>query len=248
MILARLAALAAVVQAATIWTCSHWVWTPVQRHYLSTYLWCSLPIITPATAEVRPIWKTGPHRKRQLASETDAVSTDNEIGMALSQSPIDAGWTELTEGPPQRIPTAILRRGLADLAFDGESLSTFLLLPEACAIVAFWLALFGWLCLTSGLQALIAELAWRKRLSAWEEPSPSLFEMCAPLLRVLRSGVVKLHRSAALHIKTHPAATNANILHSELPARSPSFAFPLFGVQNGKAKGGYLWIEKDEIE
>ena len=55
--IARLAALAMVVQAGTIWVCSRYFWTPIQRHYLPAFIWCSLPEIGPATVEVRLIWK-----------------------------------------------------------------------------------------------------------------------------------------------------------------------------------------------
>ena len=130
--LARLAALAVVVQVGTIWVCSSWFWSPIQRHYLPAYFWSSLPVVAPSTVEVRLIWKTRQHRKPELASDDDAVRSDDGTGMALSQSAIDAGWTGLTEGSPQQVSTAILGRDLADLAFDGESLWDFLLLPELC--------------------------------------------------------------------------------------------------------------------
>ena len=71
--------------------------------------------LRPSTVEVSLIWKTRPHRKPELASDDDAVESEDETGMELSQSAIDAGWTGLTEGPPQQVSTAILRRGLADL-------------------------------------------------------------------------------------------------------------------------------------
>ncbi len=44
--LAWLAALAMVVETGTIWVCSSWFWTPIQRHYLPAYIWCSLPVIS----------------------------------------------------------------------------------------------------------------------------------------------------------------------------------------------------------
>ena len=135
-------ALAVVVEAGAICACSHWFWTPIQRHYLAAYVWCSLPVITPASAEVRFIWKTGRHRKRELATEDD-VDSQGATDLKLSQSALDAGWRGLTEEPPREVPAPILKRGLADLAFEGESLWSFLLLPEACGLVAFGYALYG---------------------------------------------------------------------------------------------------------
>lgn len=123
-VLARLAVFAVVVQVGMIWVCSSWFWSPIQRHYLPAYFWSSLSVVAPSAVEVRLIWKTKPHRKPELASDDDAVRSDGETGMALSQWAIDAGWRGLIEGPPQQVATAKLETGLPDLAFDGESLGT----------------------------------------------------------------------------------------------------------------------------
>ncbi len=246
-VLARLAALAVVVQAGTIWVCSSWFWSPIQRHYLPAYLWSSLPVITPATIEVRLIWKTRPHRKPELAWDDDAVASDGGTGMLLSQWAIDAGWTGLIEGPPQQIATARLGPGLSDLAFDGESLSDFLFLSEACAVAVFCFTLFGWFCLKGFCLALIAEFAWRRRLSSWWEVPPRLFEECAALAQRVSSGVAALHRSAARRIETQTAAPRTNTDRAGPIVKPQSFAFTLFGVYNGTGEG-YLWRERDEIE
>jgi hypothetical protein len=251
-LVARLAALAIVVQAGTIWVCSHWFWTAIQRHYLPAYLWSSLPAVAPSSIEVRLIWKTKPHRKPELASEDDVVSSDDGTSMALSSWARDAGWTGLTEGTPQRFATGILASGLPGLAFEGESPSDFLFLPEVCAMAVFCLALFGCFCLKGLIQALLAELSWRRRLSALEEPSPRFFEECAALAHRVRSGLVALHRSAArcikTHTKTHTAATSTNVAAAKPLARPASFPFPLFGFHSGNGADGYLWSAKDEIE
>jgi hypothetical protein len=246
-VFARLAALAVVVQAGTIWVCSSWFWTPIQRHYLPAYFWSSLPVVAPSIIEVRLTWKTRPHRKPELASEDDAVSSDDGTNMALSQWAIDAGWTGLTEGSPQQVSTAILGRDLADLAFDGESFWGFLLLPELCGMAVFCLVLFGWLCLKWWCWALIAEFAWRRRLSSWREVPPSLFEEFAALAQRVSFGVAALHRSAARRIETQTAAPSTNTARAEPIAKPQSFAFALFGVYNGTDEG-YLWSEKGEIE
>jgi len=245
--LARLAVLLLTVEVGTIWVCSHWFWTPVQRHYLPAYIWCSLPVITPATAEVRIVWKTGPHRKRQHATDDDAVDSKGGTGMKLSQSALDAGWTGLTEGPQEQFSTATLRRGLADLAFDGEGLWRFLLLPEACGLVAFCFGLYGCLRLGNRLEDWATELAWRRQRSPWEEPSPSLFDKCSAMARALHSRLAKLHLRARKRIEMHRAATTAIAAVAEPPVRPASFALPLFGVHNGTGRG-YLWSEMDEIE
>src|ERR1700733_8424434 len=180
---APFAALAVVVQVGTLWVCSSWFWTPIQRHYLPAYFWSSLPVVAPSVIDVRLIWKTRPHRKPELASDDDAVASGGGTGMVPSQTAIEAGWTGLTEGSPLKVSSAILERDLADFAFDGESLWGFLFLPELSAIAVFCLVLFGWLCLKWWCRTLIAETAWRRRQSVWREPSPSLFEECATLAR-----------------------------------------------------------------
>ena len=244
--LARLVALAIVVEAGAIWACSHWFWTPIQRHYLAAYIWCSLPVITPASAEVRFVWKTGRHRKRELATEDD-IDSQGGTGLKLSQSALDAGWTSLKEDPPREVPAAILKRGLADLAFEDEGFWSFLLLPEACGLVAFGYGLYGFVWLANRLADWAVEHSLRHQRSWWDEPSWSLFDWCAETAQRLCSSVVVLHRHARHCIERRRAETNHSLASSEPEAKPPSFAIPIFGVYNGTGDG-YLWSERDEIE
>lgn len=246
-VLARLAALAVVVQIGTIWVCSSWFWSPIQRHYLPAYFWSSLPAVAPSVLDVRLIWKTRPHRKPELASDDDAVVSAGETGMVLSQWAIDAGWRGLIEGPPQQVATAKLETVLADLAFDGESLWDFLFWPEACGVAVTCFTLIGWFCLKGLCLALIAELAWRRRVSTWQELSSMLFEECVELAQRASSGAAALHRSAARRIETHTTAPSTTTDRAEPIAKPQSFAFALFGVYNGTGEG-YLWRERDGIE
>ena len=244
--LAWLVAFVVVVEAATIWVCSQWFWTPIQRHYLAAYIWCSLPVITPASAEVRFLWKTTRHRKRQLATEDD-VDSQGGTGLKLSQSALDAGWTSLIEDPPRDVPAAILKRGLADLAFEGESLWSFLLLPEACGLVAFGYGLYGFVWLANRFADWAVERSFDRHRSWWEKPSWSLLDWCAETAQKLCSRVVALHKRTRSCIERRRAETNPSFESSEPEARPPSFAIPIFGVYNGTGDG-YLWSEKDEIE
>lgn len=245
--LTRLAVFAIVVHVGTIWACSSWLWSPIERHYLSPYFWSSLPFVSPTSVEVRLIWKIRQHRKPELASDDDAVRSDDGTGMELSQSAIDAGWTGLTEGSPQQVSTAILGRDLGDLAFDGESLWGFLLLPELCGAAVFCSALLGWFCLKWWCRTLVAEFAWRRRLFSWREVLPSLFEECVALAQKVSSGVAALHRNAAQRIETKTAPPITNTHRAEPIAKPQTFAFALFGVYNGTGQC-HLWSEKDEIE
>jgi hypothetical protein len=244
--LAWLVALAVVVEVGTIWACSHWLWTPIQRRYLAAYIWCSLPVITPATAEVRFIWKTGRHRKRELATDDD-VDSQGGIDLKLSQSALDAGWTGLTEERLRNVPAAILKRGLSDLAFEGESLWSFLLLPEACGLVAFGYGLYGFVQLANRFADWAVERSFERHQSLWEESSWSLLDWCAEAAQELCSCVVVLHRRAQHCIGRRRAETNHSFASGEPEARPPSFAIPIFGVYN-RTGDGYLWSEKDEIE
>lgn len=248
LILARSLALAAIAEAVTIWIFWRSTWTPIERHYLRAYVWCSLPVVTPATIEVRLIWKTARHRKPELAMDGDVDEAVDGTRLALSQTARDAGWRKLIEGPPQQIPAERLGPVLACLAFEGQSLWNFLLLPELSALAALSAALCTWFLVIGFFRAVIAEYAWQRRLSAWHEVTPSLIADCRVLARRVCSGLRALHRTAQLRIQAHRVARmTANIAQPEPTATPATFPFPLFGVYNGTGEG-YLWSEKDEIE
>lgn len=248
--IAWLSALAVAVEAGTIWVCMRSTWTPIQRHYLPAFIWCSLPV---STVEVRLIWKTGPHRGPELATDDDVADSDDGTGIVLSKSALDAGWKQLGEGPPQPVFAEKFRPALAVLAFGGEDLSDFLLLPEISALAVFCFALLWWFVLSRLIQALIADYAWRRGVSTWRELTSIFVTDCIALadwsfseLAALRSNVsrsITLHRLAAHH---HPAP-RTETMRSAMPVGPPSFAIPIFGVYNGSGEG-YLWSEQDEIE
>lgn len=247
-ILARLLAFAAIAEAVTIGIFWRSMWTPIERHYLPAYIWCSLPVVTPATVEVRLFWKTARHRKPELATDGDVDEAVDGTGLALSQLARDAGWKKLMEGPPQQIPAERLGPVLASLAFDGQSLWDFLLLPELSALVALCAALCTWFLVIGFFRAVVAEYAWQRRLSAWHEVTPSLIADCEVLARGVCSGLRALHRRAQQRIEAHQAARMTAKVAQPEPASTPaSFPFPFFGVYNGTGEG-YLWSEKDELE
>jgi hypothetical protein len=246
LILARLLAFAAFAQAVTIWILCRSSWTPIERHYLSAYVWSSLPLVGPSTVEVRLIWKTGRHRKQQLATDDDVVNSDDGIGMGLSQSARDEGWKALIEGPPQQVPADSLSLDLTGFAFEGQSLWDLLFLPELSALAALCIAIGTWYLLMGFFRALPSEIAWR-RYSAFQESFASLVDGCAALTRTIHCWLKALQRTAARRIETHPAAPRATVAVIAPEAKPASFALPLFGVYNGTS-GGYLWNEKDAIE
>ena len=247
LIFARLIAFAAIAQALAIWIFSCSISTPVERHYLSAYFWSSLPIIGPSTVEVRLIWKTGRHRKQQLATDNDAVGSDGGARIVLSQSARDAGWKALIESPPQQVPSDLLSQDLAGLAFEGQSFWNLLFLPELSAFAALCSALGTWYLLIGFFRALPAEFAWRWRYSALEELFSSFFEVSATLTRSVRSRFKPLRRSVVRRTATHPAAPTTKITAIPPEAKPISFALPLFGVYSGTGEG-YLWTERNAIE
>jgi hypothetical protein len=247
LIVARLLAFAAIAQVLAVWILLRSISTPIERHYQSAYFWSSLPIIGPSTVEVRLIWKTGRQRKQQLATDNDAVGSDDGTGMVLSQSARDAGWKSLIKGPPQQVPSELLSEELAGVAFEGQSLSDLLLLPELSALAALCAALCTWYLLMGFFRAMPSEFAWRRAYSALEELSSSLFEESVALMRRIRTGHQPLRRSAVRRIETHSAAPSSRMIVIAPDAKPPSFAIPLFGIYSGTGKG-YLWTERDAIK
>lgn len=219
----------------------------MQRHYLPVYVWSSVPVVTPATAEARIIWKTGPHRKRELATDDDVVESEGGTGMKLSPLAIEAGWKGLAEGPPQQFWTAVLRQYLPDLVFDGDGLWSFLLLPEVCGLVAFGYGLYGCFRLSNLLMEWAANLDRQHPRSPWEEPAPGLFDGCAEMAQEFRFRIIALHRNAKHCLEPRRVALTANVAATEPSVRSQSFPFPLFGVYSAISEG-YLWTERDAIE
>jgi hypothetical protein len=246
-ILARLLAFAAVAEALAIWVFWHSPWTALERHYLPAYFASSLPFVGPSTVEVQWIWKVGRHQKRRLATDDDAVDSTDGIGMALSQSALDAGWKMLIEGPRQQIPADQVRPYLAILAFEDQSLGELLLFPELSALATMCVALGAWFLVVGFVRALIAEYAWRRRVYSQRELLSTLSKDCAAMAERVCSGLEALHQSRARHIEAHTVATSTTVAQIQPSARPVSFALPLFGVYNGAGKG-FLWSDKGQID
>jgi hypothetical protein len=251
--LAWLTALAIAVEASAIGVCSQWFWTPLQRHYLPAFFWCSVPLIAPETVEVRWIWKTGRQGKHELATDDDTVTSEDGNGMALSQPSKDAGWKRLIEGMPQQVSSELLRAGLAGLAFDDEGLWGFLLLPEACGLVVLCYGLYGSVRLANRLIDWAVDFnskrqrsPWEASLSNWAASLSELLDGFSAMVEELHSWLSKTLRSVARKLRAYRACAIKSIVQIEPSARQQSFPLPLFGVYSATGKG-YLWSEKDEI-
>jgi hypothetical protein len=247
LILVRLVAFAAVVEALTIWVFWRSPWTPIERHYLPAYFASSLPLVGPSTVEVQWIWKIGRHQKRRLATDDDAVDFADGIGMALSVSARDAGWKTLVEGPWQQVPADQVRPYLATLVFEGQSLWDLLFFPEFSALGALCASLFVWVLVVGFVRALLADYAWRRRVYSRRELLSTLSKDGAVLAQSVSSGLATLCRNRARRIEKPPTAASTAVQQIRPPARPASFTFPLFGVSNGDGKG-FLWSDRDEID
>ena len=108
----------------TLW---YWMaWTPIQRYYLGAYFESTLVASEPAwTIDLRRLYKTAPHRNRELAAEDDVIAAslgrDGHITMNLSSSARQQGWDRLAIGPRESFYAATLKPYLAIQFFDAES-------------------------------------------------------------------------------------------------------------------------------
>ena len=242
--LGRFLALLLVVETTMFWASSRLFLSPIQRHYLAGYLRCSLPVAARSTVEVQWIWKIGPAGNRELASENDAIPSEGGIGMDLSPSALEAGWVELREDSPQRVPTFRLKGVLADLTFDEPGFWSGVFLIGAFGFVLFYCALSGW----DWLEGYLPELPWQRHRFPWENPPPSLLKRLTGRAQRIRSQLATLHKNVQPHTAAHTRAADRSTADSELRAQPKSFAIPLFGSHDGTDKDSYLWTEKDEIE
>lgn len=243
---ARLTAFVLLVESFTFWGWSRWIWTPVQAHYMSAYLWNSLPERTPESKlRVRWIWKTAPGGKRELAVEDDAVrvpsNEHDRTGMDLSQTAREAGWTGLFEGPSESVPTSGLLPILTRQIFEGQSVWLFVLLPGMVGFVITMLLLqcFVW------LDDWLPEMPWRRQRFPWEEPVPTVFDRFAIWVKSTPSRVASLREQAIQKPATQ--VSRSTIAPVKRASENPK-SDPVFGIQGGTSPRVYMWCEKDEID
>jgi hypothetical protein len=92
----------------TLW---YWMaWTPIPRYYLGAYFESTLAANDPAwKIDLRRLYKTVPHRNRELAGEDDVVAEssrrDRQIPMSFRHPPVSragAAWYADRENPSMR--------------------------------------------------------------------------------------------------------------------------------------------------
>jgi len=244
-----LPALAIVAFSGALLLCNWMVWTPVQRHYLGTYLKCALFGTDPALrTEVQWLYKTAPRGKQELALDADVVpassGSDRRIPMQLSPAARQAGWAGLLQGPDEWLQTARLQPFLEAQFYAGESFWRLLLTPLLC-----------------GTAMLFFLLAGQSVLQSWLEHKQrdmEMIEWCGPSLRLLQRWRAKMgrvrfrlpafwkHRRSQIAPKPtppEPATASAEPLKKPLQA-----ALPIFGAPTGKPKERYAWEETKGIE
>lgn len=219
------------------------IWTPLQRHYLWSYIWCSRPGADPsAQVAVRWIWKTAPGRKPELASEGEIASTAaDRPSLALSATARKAGWRELKRGPKDLYPAATLKPFLETQFFDGNSAWIVLSIPTLCGLAIYCFLLLGASWVKSGLSS----VRWELEQTSWFWPMLTWFrtrlaapeKLCLYLLE--RTG----HSGRKVHPESMPISAQA-----APPAKPVQPAFCPFGAANRTQEPAFSWNKKDEIE
>jgi hypothetical protein len=224
-----------------LWT-AH-VWTPVQRHYLWPYLWCSRPSAAPSSQVIiRWLYKTAPGKSPEIALENEVVSrAANQHSLLLSAIARQAGWMALELGPKEQYSVATLRPFLQDQFFDGNNAWLVFSTPLLCGLVSFCFALLGitWL-----------ESKWR--YMRWQLEQTSWFE---PMLFMLRQWTATAEKRCSLLLalvvhrtKKIPAEDKPDSPPIMTPAKPVQPTFSPFGATNRTQKSAFTWSKKDEIE
>jgi hypothetical protein len=160
------------------------VWTPVQRHYLWAYVWCSRPGADPSSlVTIRWFYKTAPDRQAELASEDEVISSEaNGPSLALSPAARQAGWTDVMLGPKEQFPAAALEPFLSEQFSDGNNAWLVVSPPLPCGLVLF--CFFAIVCRMAGeLVALCAlETGTNSLVQSNDLPVPKVVGNCRKVL------------------------------------------------------------------
>jgi hypothetical protein len=232
----------------TLW---YWMaWTPIQRYYLGAYFESALAGSDPAwTIDLRRLYKTAPHRNRELAAEDDVIAAslgrDGHITMNLSSSARQQGWDGLSIGPRESFYAASLKPYLAIHFFDGESIWVILLEPVLLGMAAALFLLAGW-----------AMLPRRQRYQCWSwdriecrEHNPSPLLRWRTDMQRIWSRLSELMRSRTPVISAKPLPPAPVPIPPDPPKeqqRQP--VFQPFGTPGGKSKEGFTWEKTKGIE
>jgi hypothetical protein len=208
------------------------VWTPVQRHYLWTYLWCSRPGVAPSSqVTVRWIWKTAPDKNPELAAPNDAISSarngHSKLAMAISPAARRAEWTGLLLGPKDRFPAIALKSFIQEQFFDGSTVWRIFLMPFLWGLALCCCLILGVEWIKSRLPFALQMLKLSRFGQAWNR------------LRAALDTVARFRQVG----KTAPS-----VAPGQVPRKLPQPAYSPFGANAKTAKSAFAWSKKDEIE
>jgi hypothetical protein len=210
---------------------------------------CSWPGTDPASwSKIRWIYKSASGGKQELAGEDDAISAtlnaSGRIGMELSPSAQQAGWTGLVIGPEGRMQNVALKPLLEDQFYDGHRLWVMLLLPLLLGIVELCFVLSGLIWMADW----IAYAPWRAQRYPWEEPQPSLFEKWTKKFKKIRSRFSEISRHDTRIAAPKVLATAQSVAVPEPQKKPPETLFLPFDATDGMAREGFMWDKTKEIE
>lgn len=224
-----------------LWT-AH-VWTPVQRHYLWPYVWCSRPSATPSSqAAIRWIYKTAPGKKPEIALEDEVISrAANRSSLALSANAQQAGWIALELGPKEQYPAATLRPFLKDRFFDGNNAWLALSTPLLCGFALFCFALLS----ITWLESKWRYARWQLEQTSWFNPTLCTLRKWTVITEKLCSRLLKLVARRTWNVHTEDKPISPPIAP---PAKPIQPTFSPFGSTSRAQKSAFTWSKKDEIE
>jgi hypothetical protein len=229
--------------------CNWLVWTPIQRYYLPAYLKCAFFGTDPAVrVEVRWLYKTGSHKKQDLALDADVIpaSSDSNHRIPMQLSPVarQAGWTGLIEGPEEWHQTAKLQPFLQAQFYAGETIWKVLLTPLLCGIALLLLMLAA----RDLLQGWIQRRWWRSQRIEWGEPHPSWLRRWRMKMGNIRFKLPKFTMPKTPESVSKPIPPAPVVVVTEPSKKPPQAAFPLFGASGSDSKEGFAWNKAKEID
>ena len=129
-----------------------WGWialrfSPVQRHYLPTYMECSIGALSGNDLEyVAWIEKKAPGKVWEIAQPGDLIPVGGDIPFKLSSAARVAGWNDLGWNTNGRFRQRDVRVYLEEIFFDGQSFWFLFLQPFEGVLIAFlcWKMFDNW--------------------------------------------------------------------------------------------------------
>ena len=229
--------------------CNWLLWTPLERYYLGAYLDCEWHRQAPVeTAQIRWLYKTEPHRKKVLASDSDVVLVSLDSGhgarLQLSLAARHAGWTGLLQGPEERFKVARLGPFLRANFYDGESLWMVLTIPLLIGTAMLFFLLAG----RNILKIQIEHRRWRAQRFEWQDPPLSLFKKWRMKTAGIRFRLPRLPARESLEIVSTPRPQAPSACAPEPGKKPTQLPLPFFATPDEEPKDSFVWDETKGID